>query len=720
MRNSLAPPILLLALALTSTAPAAEFTGENASFVGADLVGQPISVGNDLVLEIDGGRGLIRDYTDPASPAWVGAFSIDLGLIERGVYREGLFIGLHNDLFRGAALFDLADPMAPTVLSSSFVPYHFTSAVLLDHLLYLTTADWLIGYDLTDPTQPSLVSVRILGAYAGHRWPSLSGDLLYLVDGIDRLRVFDLAASGAPTDLGTITLSTRRLDAMAARDGHLYTLQDGPTGVDLATYNLAAPLAPAPVDIFTLPESQGATGANLLVTGNVLYATTSAGRLRAFSLAAPAHPAPGFELPCGPHAVAVTSRALLLYEDDNLLRVLERTTFDHLPALIAERRNLPNLAELETNGRVSVAAEAGTGDLLLIDLADPRCPVVSSRWPGVNAHKVTIAGNLVAVCSPVDLWLIDIADPWHPTLLSLTRYPSADLAVRDCALADGLLAVTLPSYGTLLYNVDDPAQPRLCFTLRQVRSTVELAGDRLLTITGSSRASVFDVSDPKMPQGLGLLPTGGVRDAALSLGRVVMLTSGGLLIYRINGIDDFDQLSQTPVSNASRLTVAGSRVYAFGTRDVHIVNVADPVQPVIEGWFEGDGTIFALAAEAGLVHTDMGLNSYLVRDETWATAAARDTPPPPAAVLLAPSPNPFNPAVTVAFEVARTQGLRLTVHDLRGRFVARLAEGVFTPGRHEVTWRGVDDGDRPMASGVYVVRLTGDDPPQARRVTLVR
>jgi hypothetical protein len=720
MRTSLATPIVLLALALPAAAPATEFTGENASFVGADLVGRPVSLGNDLVLEIDGGRGLIRDYANPTSPAWIGAFSITAGLIERGVHRSGVFIGLHDDLFRGATLFDLANPAAPTVLSSRFVPYHFTSAVLRAHLLYLTTTDWLIAYDLTDPTEPSLVSVQSLGAFAAHRWPSLSGNILYLVDGSDRLRAFDLAPSGPPTDLGTITLSTGRLDALAAGDGHLYALQEGPTGIDLATYDLADPLAPALVDVVTLSEDQGARGTDLVVSGSVLYATTNAARLRAFSLATPAHPAPGFELPCGPRTVAITSRALLLYEDDNRLRVLERTAFDQPPALIGERHKLPNLADLETNGRVSVAAEAGTGDLLLIDLADPRTPVISHRWPGLNARAVAIAGNLVVACSPVDLWLIDVADPWRPVLLSLTRYPNADVTVNDCALSDGLLAVTLPAYGTLLYNVDDPARPLLCFTLRQIRSNVELAGDLLVTVTGTYRASVFDVSDPKSPQGLGLLPPGGVRDAALSLGHVVMLTLSGLHVFQINGYEDFDELSLTPVANASRLTVAGQRVYAFGTRDAHIVNVVDPVQPVVEGWFEGDATILALVAGAGLVHTDMGLNSYLVRDETWATAAAPDAPLPSAAVLLAPAPNPFNPAVTIAFEVARTQGLRLTVHDLRGRLVARLAAGVFTPGRHEVTWRGVDDGDRPLASGVYVVRLTGDDPPQARRVTLVR
>ena len=66
MRSFLATTIPLLVLALAwHVGAATEFTGENASFIGADLVGRPVSLGNDLVLEIDGARGLIRDYTNP-------------------------------------------------------------------------------------------------------------------------------------------------------------------------------------------------------------------------------------------------------------------------------------------------------------------------------------------------------------------------------------------------------------------------------------------------------------------------------------------------------------------------------------------------------------------------------------------------------------------------------------------------------------------------------
>src|SRR5205085_12040790 len=56
---------------------------------------------------------------------------------------------------------------------------------------------------------------------------------------------------------------------------------------------------------------------------------------------------------------------------------------------------------------------------------------------------------------------------------------------------------------------------------------------------------------------------------------------------------------------------------------------------------------------------------------------------------LAPvRPNPSAGAIDVRFDVARETRVRLTVIDVTGREVARLADGAFAPGRHTVHWGG--------------------------------
>jgi hypothetical protein len=94
-----------------------------------------------------------------------------------------------------------------------------------------------------------------------------------------------------------------------------------------------------------------------------------------------------------------------------------------------------------------------------------------------------------------------------------------------------------------------------------------------------------------------------------------------------------------------------------------------------------------------------------------------DAPPGLAAARLECHPNPFNPRTEFRFDLPRASGdVRLTVHDLRGREVARLHEGSLAPGAHRFPWTPDD-----LAAGVYVGRLVVDGRETSqRKVTVVK
>jgi hypothetical protein len=52
--------------------------------------------------------------------------------------------------------------------------------------------------------------------------------------------------------------------------------------------------------------------------------------------------------------------------------------------------------------------------------------------------------------------------------------------------------------------------------------------------------------------------------------------------------------------------------------------------------------------------------------------------------------------------------------------VRSLASGYLDAGEHRATWNGLDEGGRPAAAGVYLIRLRGRDYVETRRVTLVK
>ncbi len=71
-------------------------------------------------------------------------------------------------------------------------------------------------------------------------------------------------------------------------------------------------------------------------------------------------------------------------------------------------------------------------------------------------------------------------------------------------------------------------------------------------------------------------------------------------------------------------------------------------------------------------------------------------------------PNPFNPETAVSFSLDRDMNIILTVFDMTGRTVRKLAEGFTKAGSHSVLWDGKDDAGRSLSSGIYFFRLNSD------------
>lgn len=99
------------------------------------------------------------------------------------------------------------------------------------------------------------------------------------------------------------------------------------------------------------------------------------------------------------------------------------------------------------------------------------------------------------------------------------------------------------------------------------------------------------------------------------------------------------------------------------------------------------------------------------------------TPAPALTALLGPAwPNPFNARVTLAYEVpsspAGGEAPELSIHDLRGRRVARLVLDS-RPGAHTVEWNAADAQGRRLPSGIYLVQFVCGGRRESLRLTLV-
>jgi hypothetical protein len=88
--------------------------------------------------------------------------------------------------------------------------------------------------------------------------------------------------------------------------------------------------------------------------------------------------------------------------------------------------------------------------------------------------------------------------------------------------------------------------------------------------------------------------------------------------------------------------------------------------------------------------------------------------------LYAPKPNPFRAALFVRYSLAAEGRVTLRVHDLTGRVVKTLADGVLRPGRYSLNWSGTDDRGRELARGVYFCRFSAGDYRATEKLVLQR
>ncbi|MDI6809071.1 MAG: T9SS type A sorting domain-containing protein [Candidatus Eisenbacteria bacterium] len=83
-------------------------------------------------------------------------------------------------------------------------------------------------------------------------------------------------------------------------------------------------------------------------------------------------------------------------------------------------------------------------------------------------------------------------------------------------------------------------------------------------------------------------------------------------------------------------------------------------------------------------------------------------------------PNPFNPVISISFELERSIDGEVSMYDVSGRKILVLAKGRLDKGSNVLMWSGTDANGRRLSSGVYVARLDGEGVSSSTKVLLAR
>jgi hypothetical protein len=155
---------------------------------------------------------------------------------------------------------------------------------------------------------------------------------------------------------------------------------------------------------------------------------------------------------------------------------------------------------------------------------------------------------------------------------------------------------------------------------------------------------------------------------------------------------------------------------AYDTPDLFHAIVGDP-NPLLHTPFDA---VYTQGTNQEHV-TVTAQNAAWIRSEVEAGASGVAAGLGPASVMLmAPAPNPAPGPVRIAFTLPRPGRVDLSVLDVRGREITRLADGTWAAGPHELSWSGVDRSGVAAAAGVYFIRLACDGRVATRRFVRLR
>ncbi len=113
---------------------------------------------------------------------------------------------------------------------------------------------------------------------------------------------------------------------------------------------------------------------------------------------------------------------------------------------------------------------------------------------------------------------------------------------------------------------------------------------------------------------------------------------------------------------------------------------------------------------------------FFVDDVTITGGTPNDDPNAPvvATVLNANYPNPFNPETTISFSVKEASPVTIEVYNVKGQLVKTLVNDLKDAGNHTVIWRGVDNNNHPVASGVYYYKMSAGKYSSTKKMILMK
>jgi hypothetical protein len=415
-------------------------------------------------------------------------------------------------------------------------------------------------------------------------------------------------------------------------------------------------------------------------------------------------------------------------------------------------------------------SESEPPGILVVDVATPQfAPIVGSVGTPGWINDVHVSGTHAYVADR-DFHVLDISNPQMPVVVGALATPGdgrgvtvsgAHAYVADGAAGLRVIAVTNPALPQLVGSVDTPGSSR----------GVAVSGTHAYVADWNFGLQVIDILNPQVPAIVTTVdPPGGDSQAVVVFGNYAYVACGwsGLRVFDVAN-PGAAHLSGSTLTGSYAIDVEVSEGYAYVANSwdgLAVIDISNPATPqFIESVDEGHSigveisgtTAYVTDADFGLQVFDItipgdprligGLDVAIeaqkvalsdthimfVGGNQLYTGSFRVLPLQCAPLPVAADPETFrgvvqqlrlypNPATTrviIPFSADHRGPVLLTAHDVAGREVARIFEGVIRPGARNRVWDVAKGRGERLAAGVYFVRLVTQDGAQEGKIVLM-
>jgi hypothetical protein len=132
---------------------------------------------------------------------------------------------------------------------------------------------------------------------------------------------------------------------------------------------------------------------------------------------------------------------------------------------------------------------------------------------------------------------------------------------------------------------------------------------------------------------------------------------------------------------------------------------------------ESDSCLVFITAYDPSMNEGSEISDNLFTIEPYATDAGDM---PLATALHQNYPNPFNGHTTISYSLEKPEHVSVRIYDTAGRLVRTLENRDRAAGSYQVVWNGRDNASRPVASGLYFMRMNAGTYGESRKIVYLR